>query len=212
MLAAALLLSAAMAYAWDEVRMRAAVAHESAHAGVVVRELQALIEETTRVDDAERLRRINSFFNRRIRFAQDIEVWGVVDYWATPLQTLAKGQGDCEDYAIAKYFSLLASGVPMSSLRLTYVRADMVEGNNLRRSIPHMVLAYYPQRDAEPLILDNLNAQVLPASRRPDLIPVFSFNGTGLWEGIGTVSAGDPVVRLPRWRDLLRRMQEEGFL
>lgn len=191
--------------------MLAAVGHENARAGNTVRELQALFRDVMRVDDEQRVRQINAFFNHHVRFRQDIEVWGVVDYWATPLQTLAKGEGDCEDYAIAKYFSLLASGTPMSRLRLAYVRADIVEGT-LHRSIPHMVLAYYAHRDAEPLILDNLTAEVLPASRRPDLIPVISFNSTGLWEGIGAVSAGDPVARLPRWRDLLQRMQEEGFL
>jgi hypothetical protein len=76
---------------------------------------------------------------------------------------------------------------------------------------PHMVLAYYAQPSAEPLILDNLIGDVRAASRRPDLVPVFSFNGEGLWEGAGSASAGDPVARLSRWRDVLAKARAEGF-
>ncbi|MBL3278677.1 hypothetical protein ELP91_28930, partial [Klebsiella pneumoniae] len=79
------------------------------------------------------------------------DVWGQVDYWGSPLETLTKGQGDCEDYAIGKYFALMAAGVPSARMRLVYVRAQ--NGGVIQA---HMVLAYYPTPDAEPLILDNL--------------------------------------------------------
>ncbi|MGS0756971.1 transglutaminase-like cysteine peptidase, partial [Roseateles sp. GG27B] len=134
------------------------------------------------------------------------EVWGQVDYWASPLESLDKGRGDCEDYAIAKYFSLLSAGVPVAKLRLVYVRA-LLGG----RSVAHMVLAYYAQPGAEPLILDNLLPDVRPASQRPDLQPVFSFNSEGLWQGVGSITAGDPVARLSQWRELLTKVQAEGF-
>jgi hypothetical protein len=62
------------------------------------------------------------------------------------------------------------------------------------------------------LILDNLVSEVRPASRRPDLSPVFSFNSEGLWQGVGAQPAGgDPVSRLSRWRDLLAKARLEGF-
>jgi hypothetical protein len=74
-----------------------------------------------------------------------------------------------------------------------------------------MVLAYHAQPGAEPLILDNLITEVRPASRRPDLSPVFSFNGEGLWQGTGSQNSGDPVARLSRWRDVLAKARAEGF-
>ncbi len=143
-------------------------------------------------------------------FRDDQEVWNQVDYWASPLETLDKGMGDCEDFAIAKYFSLLAVGVPPARLRLVYVRLQI--GGAGGPSQAHMVLAYYATPQAEPLILDNLVTEIRPASRRPDLTPVFSFNSEGLWQGTGAQSAGDPVARLSRWRDVLVKARVEGFL
>ena len=153
---------------------------------------------------------VNRFFNQRIRFIDDIVVWGQADYWATPMETLYKGAGDCEDYAIAKYFTLLALGIPPARLRLTYVRAAMNREGEVS-FIPHMVLAYYPQPGKEPLVLDNLIEPIQPASARADLRPVFSFNSEGLWEQMGSNASSVPLDRLSRWRDLLQRVGSEGF-
>jgi predicted transglutaminase-like cysteine proteinase len=98
--------------------------------------------------------------------------------------------------------------MPVARLRLVYVRAQ-VAGNDAQA---HMVLAYYPQPNAEPLILDNLVTSVRPASRRRDLTPVFSFNSEGLWQGVGAQSAGDPQARLSRWRLVLTKARSEGFI
>lgn len=114
--------------------------------------------------------------------------------------------GDCEDFAIAKYFSLIAMGMAPAKMRMVYVRAQ--NGGVVQA---HMVLAYYPEPNAEPLILDNLITDMRPASRRPDLAPVFSFNAEGLWQGVGPSSAGDPVARLSRWRDVLNKAKSEGW-
>ena len=149
---------------------------------------------------------VNSFFDDRIRYAEDQETWGVPDYWASPLEMLQKGAGDCEDYAIGKYFSLIAAGVAPAKMRLVYVRAQL--GGAVQA---HMVLAYYADPQAEPLILDNLISEIRPASRRPDLTPVFSFNAEGLWQGVSGSSAGDPSARLSRWRDVLAKAKAEGW-
>ncbi len=170
------------------------------------RALVQLLEKAQPLDEEARLAAVNDFYNRRIQFRDDQEVWGVVDYWASPLETLEKGRGDCEDYAIAKYFSLLALGVEPARLRLVYVRA-MLDG----RPQAHMVLAYYAQPQAEPLILDNLQPQIRPASARPDLSPVFSFNSEGLWSGVAGAPAGNPAARLSQWRDALGKARAEGF-
>lgn len=174
-----------------------------------VRALQPLLAASLGQDELQRLSTLNEFFNRRVAFTADSEVWGEADYWASPIETLGKGRGDCEDYVIAKYFSLMAAGVPQAKLRLVYVRALIGGPGGAVQA--HMVLAYYAQPGAEPLILDNLIGEIRPASRRPDLEPVFSFNSEGLWQGVGALSAGDPVARLSRWRKVLAKARAEGF-
>jgi len=174
----------------------------------VVRDWRTLLLGHDAVDEHERLSRINTFFNRRLRFDDDINIWKEADYWATPLETLGEGAGDCEDFAIAKYISLRLLGVPDSQLRLIYVRAR-IGGPRSSQSQAHMVLGYFPTPDAEPLVLDNLIGEIRPAGRRPDLFPVFSFNAEGLW--VGNRTTADSSARLSRWRDVLDRMRREGL-
>ena len=171
--------------------------------------LQAELAAAVGLDEDGKLQAMNQFFNRRIHSREDAEIWGVVDHWASPLEMLEKGQGDCEDFTIAKYFSLIALGVPMQRLRLVYVRAQIGGPGGAVQA--HMVLAYYASAGTEPLILDNLVTEVRPASRRPDLVPVFSFNAEALWQGVGAQTAGDPVARLSRWREVLAKARNEGF-
>jgi predicted transglutaminase-like cysteine proteinase len=195
--------------AWDADTMLRAAQAQGPQALAGARALQGVLTSVLTLDDAAKLAAINQFFNRRIVFATDAEVWGEIDHWASPLELLAKGRGDCEDYVIGKYFSLLAAGVPVTRLRLVYVRATI--GGPGGDIAAHMVLAYYAAPAAEPAILDNLIGDIRPASRRPDLDPVFSFNGEGLWQGTGTQAAGDPASRLSRWREVLAKAHTEGF-
>ncbi len=170
-----------------------------------------LLVDLAKLDEVEKLQRVNLFFNRRIRFVDDPIIWNQADYWATPLEVMGKGQADCEDYSIAKYMTLLIAGVPREKLRMIYVRAQ-IGGPDSRVSQAHMVLGYYATPDAEPLILDNLITDLRPASRRADLFPVFSFNSDGLWVAGQTASSADPTTRLSRWRDVLDRMRQEGLI
>ena len=202
------LLQSPGAQAWDAQQMRAAAQRLGPGAVAALAPLQNMLTLAKAQDDSSRLLAVNEFFNLRIAFAADIDVWNQNDYWATPLQSLAAGRGDCEDYVIAKYTVLLAMGVPRHRLRLVYVRARVPDEPE---PIAHMVLAYYATPAAEPLLLDNMRAEVLPASQRGDLTPVFSFNSDGLWQGVGQSTAGDPMARLSRWRDCWQRIQLEGF-
>lgn len=208
--AAALLLAVGFALAeadFDRLERLAAERYGSGGAEAVSAWRHMLVESSG-LPEAERLERVNGFFNRSTRFADDAELWGRKDYWATPLETLGRGAGDCEDFTIAKYATLRALGVEEGKLRLIYVRA--VVGASRSVSQAHMVLGYYPDPTAEPLVLDNLIGEIRPASRRPDLVPVFSFNSAGLWVG-SAAPVNDPTARLSRWRDLLARMGSEGF-
>ncbi len=154
-------------------------------------------------NELELLGSVNRFFNR-IPFVTDLAHWGVEDYWATPAEALASNGADCEDFSIAKYFTLKELGVPNERLRITYVKA-------VRLNQAHMVLAYYPAQNAVPLILDNLEDKVRPASERADLIPVYSFNDEDLLivrEGQSAASAGSSSqIRL--WRYLLDKLERE---
>lgn len=152
--------------------------------------------------DAELLHPVNRFFNR-VPAVVDQAHWGVEDYWATPSETLSSNGADCEDYAFAKYFTLKELGIPIARLRLVYAKTW-----NAR--VAHLVLAYYPDPQADPLILDNLQETIQPASDRPDLIPVYTFND----EDLLFPQAGAPTVRLSatsnrKWRDVIEKLERE---
>ncbi|MDH4233896.1 MAG: transglutaminase-like cysteine peptidase [Gallionella sp.] len=148
----------------------------------------------------DELQIFNRFWNK-VPYYDDQTNWLIQDYWATPIETLASNGADCEDYAIAKYFSLRELGVPPGSLRITYVRA-------LKINEAHMVLAYYPAPDADPYILDNLTEKLVHASERDDLVPVYSFNDEDLWaSGAAPFKGKSGKIRL--WSELLAKMEKE---
>ena len=165
-----------------------------------------LIDDVSALPENDKLNKVNTFFNRRILYKSDLEVYKVEDYWATPLEFMGHGAGDCEDFSISKYMTLRILGVPNERLRLIYVRYQ----SGGAPPIAHMVLGYYAEPAEEPVILDNMVTSIRPASMRPDLSPVYSFNSDGLWVG-GATTATDPTTRLSRWRDVLDRMRQDGL-
>lgn len=150
--------------------------------------------------EAELLGEVNRFLNR-VRFVDDPVHWREPDYWATPAESVGSNGADCEDFSIAKYFLLRELGVPVGRLRMTYVKA-------VKLNQAHMVLAYYPRPDAEPLVLDNLEDAVRPASQRPDLIPVYSFNDEEVWIEARGRSGSPRQIR--NWTLLLERLDREA--
>ena len=157
----------------------------------------------------EQLAAVNQFFNRRVRWKTDLEIYGTEDFWATPAETLGRGTGDCEDFTIAKYATLRHLGVPAEQLRLTYVQLKVTN----TRSQAHMVLAWYANPNTTPLILDNANPRILPASQRRDLQPIFSFNSEELWLGNSRAStSASPSSRISQWRQMIARSEREGIV
>lgn len=153
---------------------------------------------------AQQLEGINQFFNQQLAYKTDAELWGYEDYWATPFESLMVGAGDCEDYVIGKYMSLLMLGVNSDALRLMYV--DATDWNQA-----HMVLIYIPETGM-PLVLDNLITSIKPADQRPDLTPVYSFNAQGFWLA-GEAGLGGEVVGhagVPKWQAVVSKLPE-GF-
>jgi predicted transglutaminase-like cysteine proteinase len=142
---------------------------------------------------------VNRLLNR-VPFVEDALHWREDDYWATPAESIGSNGADCEDFSIAKYFLLKELGVPISRLRLTYVKS-------LKLNQAHMVLAYYARPDAEPLVLDNLEDSVRPASQRRDLVPVYSFNDEEVWIELRGRSGSPQQLR--NWRALMQRLDWE---
>jgi predicted transglutaminase-like cysteine proteinase len=156
--------------------------------------LQELVAASPGISESGKLQRVNAFFNR-VNYDTDSALWDQKDYWATPFEVLGVNSADCEDYAISKYFTLISMGVDEDRLRITYVKS-------LKRDEAHMVLAYYPSAEAEPLILDNLTEGIQPAGERDDLVPVYSFNGADLWLAVNRIEGKKvgEADRISRWQ------------
>ncbi len=161
-----------------------------------------LIKSKQKKSNRKKLTLVNDFFNQ-FTYHSDIEFVGQTDYWMTPMEFIIKAGGDCEDYSIAKYFTLVHLGIPTDQLRITYVKA-------LRLNQAHMVLAYYPSPSAEPLILDNLTTKIKKASKRKDLKPVYSFNAKSLWLNKlrGQSQRLGHAKKLKKWNSMLNRMKQ----
>ena len=161
----------------------------------------SMIESSKNESLLNKIKNVNDFFNQ-ITYKTDAAHWKQKDYWATPFEFMGTGAGDCEDYAIAKYFSLVKLGIPDDKLRITYV---IYKKTNSRFEQAHMVLTYYHKTGAEPVILDNINRTLQLASKRSDLKPVYSFNASGLWQAKtkGDTRVGDN--NLKSWKNLIDR-------
>ena len=161
----------------------------------------SMIESSKNESLLNKIKNVNDFFNQ-ITYKTDAAHWKQKDYWATPFEFMGTGAGYCEDYAIAKYFSLIKLGIPDDKLRITYV---IYKKANSRFEQAHMVLTYYHKTGAEPVILDNINRRLELASKRDDLKPVYSFNASGLWQAKnkGDTRVGDN--NLKSWKNLIGR-------
>jgi predicted transglutaminase-like cysteine proteinase len=163
-----------------------------------------MVESAKSKDILHKLKDVNDFFNK-IKYETDLRHWGKKDYWAAPFEFMGSGAGDCEDYAIAKYFTLRKLGVPDSKLRITYVKL-LQRGTKYEQA--HMVLTYYHTPEATPVVLDNVNKLLKLASKRPDLKPVYSFNAEGLWQAKNKGKTSELVGKnnLKSWKDLMSRI------
>ena len=166
-----------------------------------VEEWDSMMESSKDESILNKIKNVNDFFNQ-ITYQSDSIHWKKQDYWATPIEFMGSGAGDCEDYAIAKYFSLIKLGVPDDKLRITYVS---YKKSNSAFEEAHMVLTYYHKVGMEPVVLDNIDKVLQVASKRTDLKPVYSFNASGLWQAKtkGEARVGDN--NLKSWKDLMDR-------
>ena len=155
--------------------------------------LNKLLEKIKNEDVQTKLEKVNDFFNN-VKYSSDQKIYGVSDYWATPIEFLARDEGDCEDYVIAKYFALEYLGVPTSKMFLSYVKVK-------KSNEAHMVLSYFETPTSEPIILDSLKKVILPASKRDDLTPVFNFNPN--------ILKGNKTAAHKKWDTLIQNYKEQ---
>lgn len=167
-------------------------------------EFDALALEAARLGVPERIAFLNAWVNQIVEPRPDDPSH---DHWATPYETLARGTGDCEDSAIAKFFLLLASGTPDAGVRLLYAWHTLSDRPAPRRA--HMV-AVARWRFEDPWVLDSINRLTVPLSRRDDIVPVFSFDEQHLWRRLDAQALPPPRDRLRPWRALLGRWRAQS--
>lgn len=163
-----------------------------------------LIESHLSDKETDKLKIINDYINSTIQYETDMQAWNQVDYWAPPLELLNNGSGDCEDFAIVKYYGLKKIGINSNKLRLVYVQYKSYAEDIIQ---PHMVLSY-TKENHQVLILDNLVNEIKTSDERKDLTPVFSFND----EGIYTEMNESKLKRsLSKWNEVIEKAKKEGW-
>ncbi len=161
--------------------------------------LQQTLNSEKKSNDLSKLKAVNDYFNE-VSYMSDKKVYNKKDYWATPWEFLGKDKGDCEDYVISKYFALIYLGIPPKKLFFTYVKSTKFKA-------AHMVLTYFKKPRSEPLILDNNNRRVFPASKRKDLIPIYNFNGDTLYKS--NKRKGKKRKTHKKWDELKKNMKNK---
>jgi predicted transglutaminase-like cysteine proteinase len=134
------------------------------------RQFLSIVDLGAQRDGRVRFGWINRAVNMAIRPVSDWVQYGFADFWASPLQTLGSGAGDCEDYAIVKYVVLRELGILADDLRLIVVQDE-------KRETGHAVVAV---RDEQRwLILDNRTMAILDAEDVHDYRPLFALDQHG---------------------------------
>ena len=194
-------LTASKTYNISESQVNAIENKYGSGAKIRIEQWDSMIQTSRNEPLLNQIKNVNDFFNE-LTYKTDLMHWKKKDYWATPFEFIGTGAGDCEDYAIGKYFSLIKLGIPEDKLRITYV---IYQKANSRFEQAHMVLTYYHKTGAEPVILDNIDRRLQLASKRSDLKPVYSFNASGLWQAKtkGETRVGNN--NLKSWQDLMTR-------
>jgi predicted transglutaminase-like cysteine proteinase len=123
-------------------------------------------------DKVERLEAVNWYVNKRVRFVDDSVQYGRPDVWAAASDTLARGRGDCEDFAIAKLQMLRRAGISDRDLYLVIVK-DLV------RRADHALLIV--RASGHMYVLDNGSDRLLDSESISDYRPVLTFAATGSW-------------------------------
>ncbi len=146
--------------------------------------LQKSVDNSAEASFRQKLQGINTTVNRLVRYQPDAQNYGAKDYWASPDEILARGKGDCEDYAILKMAALKESGLPTQAMSIVVLR-------DTRRNLFHAVLAITTTKGH--FILDNLSDQVKLDRTLPHYQPLFSVSAERAWIH-GVKSGGEKIA------------------
>ncbi|MDX9795476.1 MAG: transglutaminase-like cysteine peptidase [Arcobacteraceae bacterium] len=153
----------------------------------------------------QKLVHVNLFYNQSLPI-HDENKYSSDDYWATRKEFIINGKGDCEDYAIAKYLTLIEVGIPKENLYLAIVQVK-------EHTTYHMVLLYHEVSSDTLYVLDNLSFRVLPLHKRVDLIPLVAFNEFESRE-LKAQTLGKVVKidwgKIDKWKELLTRIYSKN--
>ena len=125
-------------------------------------------------DEKIKIQKVNRYINQIVP-RYDLYNYQNQEYWATPFEFFSNAGGDCEDYVIAKMYSLELLGISKKDMYMSAVKEKYVGGD-------HMVLSLSVDKNRPPLVLDNLSTKVLPIDKRVDLDLVFMFNDYGFYK------------------------------
>jgi predicted transglutaminase-like cysteine proteinase len=134
-------------------------------------EFLAIVDSARTLEGRARLGEINRAINLKIKSMSDLALYGVEDVWSSPLATLAKGAGDCEDYAIAKFVALQDAGVAADDLRIVILRHDLLEED-------HAVVA--ARLNGTWVMLDNLHMIMVEDQNVRGYHPIFLLDQNGV--------------------------------
>ena len=153
---------------WINVQKRNSVSRIFSNSGIKLRvheNTASFLSKASKLTGMQRLHYINTFWNR-YPYIQDIKNWGQNDYWAIPSEFIKKS-GDCEDYAIIKYYTLLALGQPDDTMRIVVLKDTL-------RKLAHAVLAV--KEGDKVFILDNVSNAIVSHDRLLHYVPAYSLN------------------------------------
>ncbi len=162
-------------------------------------QIQTLAEQAEGLSGAALLDRVNRTVNAAMTYKSDRAVWGVDDYWATPVEMAQQGAGDCEDFAIAKYWALRSLGLLDEQMQLVVLQ-------DTRRQLFHAVLVVHTASGA--YVLDNVSNRLLADTAYPQYQPIMSFAGSKNYIH-GFASGSRNVAEIPR--DLSAVMPGSGM-
>ncbi len=130
--------------------------------------IRGLSARTAGLSDRTMLDMVNRTVNAAMTYRSDAAIWGKSDYWASPVEMAMKGAGDCEDFAIAKYWALRGLGLADDQLQMVVLQ-------DTRRQLFHAVLVVHTASGA--YVLDNVTNNLRLDTAYAQYQPIMSFAG-----------------------------------
>lgn len=132
------------------------------------------LNEISALNQTQKILKVNSYINQIVPM-YDADNYNHEEHWASTYEFLSKGGGDCEDYVIAKRYTLELLEIPSKDMFFTVVKEKFFGGD-------HMVLSLHVNKTKQPIVLDNLSTNVMEIKKRVDLEPIFFFNEFGFYK------------------------------